>query len=199
MGNRAIIKAAGEKVGLYLHWNGGNDSVGAFLEYCKLRGFRGFPDSDALARITQVCCNFFGGTLCARIFPMSGEDTEDESPGDNGIYIVKGWDIVKKIDGNNIHEGYDRKELLKCIDENQPERDRLGEEFLNGETIPRKEIKVGDMVFYQDLDGSFKKFKVVEINKDGVPVIDKYAPGNPNNLLREDYYRRAKDESAALN
>ena len=47
MGNRAVITTAEDLrsggTGLYLHWNGGLDSVGPFLEYCRLRGFRGLP------------------------------------------------------------------------------------------------------------------------------------------------------------
>lgn len=45
MGNRAIITTKKRDLGVYLHWNGGRDSVGAFLEYCELRGFRA-PDGD---------------------------------------------------------------------------------------------------------------------------------------------------------
>ena len=47
MGNRAVItnkpnkgEIWEENIGIYLHWNGGRDSVEAFLKYCELRGFR---------------------------------------------------------------------------------------------------------------------------------------------------------------
>ena len=50
MGNRAVITTQEyitnpDAIGVYLHWNGGRDSVEAFLKYCDLRGFRP-PDSD---------------------------------------------------------------------------------------------------------------------------------------------------------
>ena len=45
MGNRAVITTEGRDLSLYLHWNGGRDSVEAFLRYCDLRGFRA-PDAD---------------------------------------------------------------------------------------------------------------------------------------------------------
>lgn len=70
MGNRAVITASKDKdiqnsndIGVYLHWNGGRDSVEAFLTYCKLRKFRA-PDKDnyGWARLCQVISNFFGGT-----------------------------------------------------------------------------------------------------------------------------------------
>ena len=47
MGNRAVITnsksfdvANSTDLGVYLHWNGGRDSVEAFLKYCKLKGYR---------------------------------------------------------------------------------------------------------------------------------------------------------------
>ena len=39
MGNRAIITTKDRDLSLYLHWNGGRDSVEGFLAYCDLRGF----------------------------------------------------------------------------------------------------------------------------------------------------------------
>ncbi len=40
MGNRAVITTEDKQMGVYLHWNGGRDSVEAFLDYCDLQGFR---------------------------------------------------------------------------------------------------------------------------------------------------------------
>lgn len=128
MGNRAIIKARGAKIGLFLHWNGGVDSVTAFLKYCELRGFNGFPDTYALARLAQVCGNFFGGGLSVRIIEMSGEDTKQDAKGiENGIYIVNGWEIVDRIGNKCAREGYSRKGMLLTINEKQPKKEQLGE------------------------------------------------------------------------
>lgn len=63
MGNRAIVKPEGKDVGVYLHWNGGIDSVTAFLKYCELKQHRGFDDEYGMARFCQVVGNFFGGNL----------------------------------------------------------------------------------------------------------------------------------------
>lgn len=66
MGNRAVITTRenfnNDGVGVYLHWNGGRDSVQAFLTYCKMKGYRE-PTSDnyGWARLCQVIGNFFGG------------------------------------------------------------------------------------------------------------------------------------------
>ena len=68
MGNRAVITwekkedpKQSHSLGIYLHWNGGIESVSAFLKYCELKGYRA-PDSDCYgyARICQVIGNFFG-------------------------------------------------------------------------------------------------------------------------------------------
>lgn len=191
MGNTAIIKAQGEKVGLYLHWNGGVDSVTAFLKYCDLRGYRGFPDSYALARLAQVCGNFFGGTLCVGVEAMSGADTEHDARWlDNGIYIVKGWEIVNRIGHSCEREGYDLRDLLETIDKTQPAREQLGKEFLNAEVSRREELRIGDAVFVRlGSDDNYEKCEVVAINKDGFPLIGEYGEGNPNNILREESYR----------
>lgn len=62
MGNRAVITTASEtkpkyldNIGVYLHWDGGRDSVEAFLKYCKLKKYRP-PEQDncGWARLCQV-------------------------------------------------------------------------------------------------------------------------------------------------
>ena len=55
MGNRAVIATREKKIGVYLHWNGGRDSVEGFLTYCKLKGYR-CPEKDnyGWARLCQV-------------------------------------------------------------------------------------------------------------------------------------------------
>lgn len=59
MGNRAFIRFVGEDAGIYLHWNGGRDSVEPMLEYCRLKGYR--FDDYGVARMCQVVGNWFGG------------------------------------------------------------------------------------------------------------------------------------------
>lgn len=46
MGNRAVITTPERKIGLYLHWNGGRDTVEPLLRYCELKGYRA-PSSDS--------------------------------------------------------------------------------------------------------------------------------------------------------
>ena len=42
MGNRAVITTRKDlkDIGVYLHWNGGRDSVEGFITYCKIKGYR---------------------------------------------------------------------------------------------------------------------------------------------------------------
>lgn len=131
MGNRAVITAStsvsikdSNDIGIYLHWNGGRDSVEAFLEYCKRRGFRA-PDQDnyGWARLCQVIGNFFGGSDSIGIDRCCNLDCEN---GDNGVYIINGWEIA----GRAYHRGweqdtYDLEEMIRAIDKAQPEVDRL--------------------------------------------------------------------------
>ena len=129
MGNRAVITTRenfnNDGVGVYLHWNGGRDSVQAFLTYCKMKGYRK-PTSDnyGWARLCQVIGNFFGGELSIGIDTCSHLDYDNY---DNGTYIIDGWDIVDReyFNGNEQYN-YDLYEMLCDIDNAQPTREQLG-------------------------------------------------------------------------
>lgn len=96
MGNRAVITTAERKIGLYLHWNGGRDTVEPLLRYCELKGYRAPSNDDyGWARLCQVVGNFFGGTLSVGIMPYSDDGCMD--PGDNGIYVIEGWRIADRV------------------------------------------------------------------------------------------------------
>lgn len=124
MGNRAVITTKDKKIGVYLHWNGGRDSVEAFLKYCELKGYR-TPDSDCYgwARLCQVIGNFFGGSTSIGIDQYNKLDTDN---GDNGVYIIEGWEIVDRLyhDWPEQHE-YKLTEMLKQINDAQPKDEQL--------------------------------------------------------------------------
>ena len=131
MGNRAVITASlsndpqtSNDIGIYLHWNGGRDSVEAFLEYCKRRGFRP-PDQDnyGWARLCQVIANYFGGDLSIGVDLCRNLDCDNY---DNGVYVIHGWDII----GRHYFEReeqrvYNLEEMVYEIVQAQPEKDRL--------------------------------------------------------------------------
>lgn len=207
MGNRAVITTTEKNIGIYLHWNGGIDSVTAFLKYCELRGFRSFPDDYGIARFTQVVANYFGGGLSIGVT----DNPEGWAEGaDNGMYVVDGWNIVqhwdyeyrkddngkwvKNDDGNCIaekvnvlgkeyHEGYDLDEMLMDIDEAQPVKDQLGKDFLSAEEVDASELKIGDTVYYIAHDDEVRSAKIVGIAPD-----DYWCNGDKSGMPYMDMY-----------
>jgi hypothetical protein len=101
MGNRAVIAFVNDKgekdknsVGIYLHWNGGRDSVEGFLAYAKKQGVRGNTDSSyCVARLAQIIGNTFGGTLSVGVGIVKNLDCDNY---DNGVYWVKDFEIVDR-------------------------------------------------------------------------------------------------------
>lgn len=99
MGNRAVITASDEKtngVGIYVHWNGGLESVLAFLEVAKRRGYRdpSFDDSYAMARLCGLICEFFDGADSVGIGRLKDLDCNNF---DNGVYVIgNGWTIKSR-------------------------------------------------------------------------------------------------------
>lgn len=183
MGNRAVITSKenfeNNGIGIYLHWNGGYDSVSAFLKYCKLKGYRS-PTSDnyGWARLCQVIGNYFGGSTSVGIDVVNNLDCDNW---DNGVYIIKGWEIVdrKYFDGDEQME-YSLAEMLLEIDEAMPKKEQIGE-YLKAKEIPVSEVKVGDTVLILDYYGNVNKHKVMGfgtkdwlngINVNGVPYVD---------------------------
>lgn len=138
MGNRAVITTESEEMGVYVHWNGGYDSVNAFLKYCELKEYRS-PSEDmtyGFARLTQVICNFFGGGLSCGVGPLNRLDCNNW---DNGVYIIKGWEIVgRKYHDGPEQDGYDLVDMLIEIDNCQPDNEKLGKEEIKRECLRRK-------------------------------------------------------------
>jgi len=117
MGNRAVI-TFDKKVGIYLHWNGGRDSVEAFLKYCELKKHR--PDDYGVARLAQVIGNFFGGTTSVGVSSYNNMDCDN---GDNGVYVVENWKITERLfHSGSEQDEYKLLEMLKDIDSKQPEQ-----------------------------------------------------------------------------
>ena len=109
MGNRAVITIKEKDVpqedwnSLYLHWNGGRDSVEPFLHVAKMYGIRCNNDSSyAIARLSQLIGNTLGGTLSLGVGAYKCLDTTS----DNGVYVVEDWEIVDRLN----HDGYEQSE-----------------------------------------------------------------------------------------
>ena len=135
MGNRGFIKFQGTDVGVYLHWNGGKDSVVPMLEYCRLRGFR--FDYYGVARFCQVIGNWFGGDLSIGVESTARRLVSDFDPGDNGVYFVKDWKIVDRHTDQTYEQNeYDPIMFMIDIDLKQPERDQIGEAYIREHAFP---------------------------------------------------------------
>ena len=93
MGNRAMVVFKSEhstSPAVYLHWNGGPESVYTFLEYMEKANCRMAGDpSYAAARFCQIAGNYFGGTLSLGVCNVKPQDVENIDPGDNGIFIIE--------------------------------------------------------------------------------------------------------------
>lgn len=145
MGNRAVITTPERKIGLYLHWNGGRDTIDPLLRYCELKSYRAPSQNDyGWARLCQMMGNFFGDTSSIGI----GVYTDDErmNSGDNGIYIIDGWKIVDRIlpyESFIEQHCYDPDDMIVALDRSMPQTERLGE-FLDSTELPTSKLKIGE-------------------------------------------------------
>lgn len=200
MGNRAFIYPAKgktkKKLGVYLHWNGGPDSVIPLIKYCKIRGFRSFSDGYGVARLATVMGNFFGGTLSLGI-EYAYPDCVDVNH--TPYAITDDWEIAN-IEEYRLNDGdyptdNEVLEMMKEINNAQPEKDRVPLEFLTSTEQPSlTSIKVGQKVIYLDpVTEEYKTATVAAIDPDGVPRLKLYdspfCPWNENRNNRLDGYK----------
>ena len=209
MGNRAIIKGKGQNLGVYVHWNGGIDSVTAFLEYCKLKGYRS-PETDTygVARLCQVIGNFFGGSCSVGIENVDKNISPEYASKwclDNGIYEIENWEIKSHWNPGLVteeyHKGYDLKEMLLDIDASMPGKEQLGKDFILAETVDTSSLKPGDKVYMPKFDCGYEVHTVVGIGKEGdcwyedlmgVPYVDLYENDGVYSKNANNYIKSAK-------
>lgn len=137
MGNRAVITTPNKKFGIYLHWNGGRDSVEAFLTYCKLKGYRS-PDEDCYgwARMCQVIGNFFGGDTSIGFDVTNNLDCDNF---DNGMYIIKDWQIIdREFQRGAEQQYYDLHEFLHSLNKAMPPLEQLDPQVIDDYCIQEK-------------------------------------------------------------
>ncbi len=132
MGNRAIITTKERGVGLYLHWNGGRDSIEAFLEYCRLKGYRS-PGRErwSYEDLERVVRNFIGDRTTVKVIEYVSDREAARLACDNGVYVVDGWSITDRVLPNFGGRGFREQSeygldgMLAAIDKAQPEAERL--------------------------------------------------------------------------
>ena len=143
MGNRAVVTFASAKeleqyyskgkggidvsgftadhpnlVGVYLHWNGGKDSIVPFCRACRKIGFRCPTDdfSYGVARFVQLVANFFGGLTDTSIGVNTLEHLDCDNY-DNGVFVVgEGWEIVGREFMRIDDEPLDEKRVDEFVD-----------------------------------------------------------------------------------
>lgn len=90
MGNRAHVIFPEARVAVYLHWNGGLESVVSFLDYMNERKLA--ADDYGAARFCQIVGNYFGGNHSLGVRGMAGATQEHfraEAYEDNGAFVVE--------------------------------------------------------------------------------------------------------------
>lgn len=120
MGNRAVVTFThSPELAIYCHWNGGSESIRAFLQCAQRYGIRG--DSYGVARLAQIVGNFFGGNLSLGLSLLKESDQDNW---DNGVFVVnEKWQIVERRfqrypDGDDI--AYQQGVFLECCKKNDP-------------------------------------------------------------------------------
>ena len=119
MGNRAVITIKNDYIkkedwpSIYLHWNGGLDTVKPMLDVAKEYGIR-CESHYGTARLAQLFGNFFGGTLSIGVGPYKDQDYDNS---DNGTYIIgDDWQIVEReYNRNPEQKNHDYKEMIESI------------------------------------------------------------------------------------
>ena len=118
MGNRAVIGFISKEgiknkdsVGIYLHWNGGRDSVEGFLATAKQYGVRTNEDY-GVARLIQIIANTLGGTLSLGVDQIKKLDCDNY---DNGLYWVdNNFNIVgREYNKNEEQTEYPLEDFIK--------------------------------------------------------------------------------------
>lgn len=119
---RGFTEANPDKMGIYLHWNGGVSSIRAFLEAAKRLEIRdGVSDNSyCIARMAQMIGNFFGGTLSLGISTLNRLNCDNY---DNGVYVVdENWEIIgREFVSHEDKDEYDLENFVAEIIGDMPE------------------------------------------------------------------------------
>lgn len=185
MGNRAFLypetaKPGQRVLGVYLHWNGGPDSVIPLIRYCKMKKYRPFSDGYGVARLAQVMGNFFNGTTSLGV---EFEKPECVDTNHTPYCITDNWEI-KNINDYKDDDWPDEqhiREFLVELNNSQPKEDRLPEVFMFEDRPDPATVKPGSKIIWHDeIWHKFKK-ATVYLNASDKPAIRRY--GNWKNNI----------------
>ena len=207
MGNRAIILSKNDmladgkinpnQIGVYLHWNGGRDSVSAFLKYCKLKGYHS-PSTDCYgwACLCNVISNFFGDGMSLGIDIASRLDCDNY---DNGVYIIDRWEIVGRLYNRSVEQSnYDVDSFVLELNERMPEQNRMDarvlKELLKAEETPYQELTMGNVIWTQ-YSGEWEKLVVTEVQERSGLIVCSGPHGKSTNLYKPAFVLKVNFES----
>lgn len=109
MGNRAVIafdEYSDNAIGIYLHWNGGRDSVEGFLQAAREQMAGRLGDAVyGRARLVQVIGTYLSGNLS---FGLGKCKNLDCNNGDHGVFIVDSKTLT--ITGRRLNENPEQNE-----------------------------------------------------------------------------------------
>ena len=145
MGNRCVIitkeglnddkTVNDDAIGMYLHWNGGMDTIVPLLKYCEWKEYRAPSKSSyGWVCLARIMGNYFGDGLSCGIDLANNLDCDNW---DNGVYVIDGWKIVDRLYAPKEEQNYWKfLDMLHQINDAQPpalqfERDALEKLYKN--------------------------------------------------------------------
>ena len=185
MGNRAFIAHQSAPNGIYLHWNGGMDSIKPLLDYCALVDpYGGFNEGvGGLVTFVTVANNMLGSSI----------HIEDNSASlmleDNGTYWVEGWEIVGRETPEYFtqeQDSHDYWDMMMAIATHQPRARQIPLKVITSEVATKDNIHDAERVLYRDYD-EWKEVSIIGFTDDNQPIIDMFNGGKDNfsNIVRD--------------
>lgn len=118
MSNNALIITEKRDLAVYVHNLGSQGYIEAFLEVCKQAKFRS-PETDSYgwARLCQGICNYHDVKASNAYRPGLGCGIDIFKPGDydNGIYIIKDWEIIGREGNRREKISPTKEEVLEDV------------------------------------------------------------------------------------
>lgn len=99
MGNRAVITFQRHVTApcIYLHWNGGRESVEAFLEVAKRLNLKG-DHRTRMDVLAEVLAKSFFKTKVGETIYREDYGKADADNWDNGVYVINDdWEIIDRL------------------------------------------------------------------------------------------------------
>lgn len=137
MGNRAVvIDVKNMNKGVYIHWNGGLDSVQAFCKYCELleeNKTKVLSDEGKKLKGLDLFAYVVNQFFYSEEFPsppvtVGNIKKLDIDNGDNGTFIIDEWEVVGRMYISRMtgeQQVYDLEDMLEAISEKMPMEYRL--------------------------------------------------------------------------